>query len=66
MKTFIDQKRDLDGHRTRSDYDPVLLGVAHGLARLLPPVEHPGALRGNPARDTGTTRPAPAGNGPNA
>lgn len=47
---------DIDEHSFGSAYDPVLCGVAQGLARLFPPVE--GGLPGEGAATA--ARPAPA------
>ena len=40
MKNFITTRPEAEPARFDSSFDPVLSGVAQGLARLFPPVEH--------------------------
>lgn len=40
MKTFITTRPETGQTRFGSSFDPVLSGVAQGLARLFPPVRH--------------------------
>lgn len=53
MKTFITSRPETDPARFDSSFDPVLTGVAQGLARLFPPV---GSVR--PPRDGETGEPS--------
>lgn len=46
MKPFITSQPDSERTRLDSSFDPVLSGVARGLARLFPPVENVRPQRG--------------------
>ena len=54
MKPFITSQPDVVRTRFNSSFDPVLSGVARGLARLFPPVQNV-----RPPRDGGETAAAP-------
>ncbi|GEL43275.1 hypothetical protein MEX01_38660 [Methylorubrum extorquens] len=55
MKPFITSQPESDRTRLGSSLDPVLSGVARGLARLFPPVENVRPQR------SGSTIPATSG-----
>lgn len=58
MKTFITSRPETEPARFGSSFDPVLTGVAQGLARLFPPVRTVRPARNGAASGSPAARPA--------